>query len=415
VVRDTQAFGGYVVHIGQVDGASTAQICVGDRVACTVNNERRVPITANHTGTHLLNLGIRLSVNAKAEQRGSVVSDERFRFDFDNPTALTRNQLAALDAFVNERIAQRLTVYTKEVSLEEAKTIRGVRAMFGEAYPNPVRVVTVGADLDQVLRDKANPAWEQFAIEFCGGTHLSNTSDARLFTIVTEEPVSMGVRRVVAVTGDAAELAHAEAKRLEDKARGLSTLPDDDRLNGETLKVQNEVDKAVLPAWKKTDIRGLLSEVQDRVRRLNKAKELELQTSGASFARRVVDALKSSGAVFVVETLDVGGSNRLLADTIVSIMAHTKEELSRDVAVCLLSIDANGKPPSVLVAASVPESLIAKGLKANEWVADVCSALGGKGGGSPKGDVAQGKGPNVDAVSSTLERSKVFAQTKLRL
>lgn len=95
------------------------------------------------------------------------------------------------------------------------------------------------------------------------------------------------------------------------------------------------------------------------------------------------------------------------------IIAGAKKELSRDVAVCLLTLEANAKVPAVLVAASVPESLIAKGLKANEWVADVCAALGGKGGGSPKGDVAQGKGPNVDALNAALERAKKFAQGKL--
>jgi len=105
VVRDTQVFGGYVAHIGSIDGSSSSTLKVGDRVACNVNNERRVPIMSNHTGTHLLNHGLRLIINPKAEQRGSIVTDEQFRFDFVNGTALTRDQLAALDAFVNERIA----------------------------------------------------------------------------------------------------------------------------------------------------------------------------------------------------------------------------------------------------------------------------------------------------------------------
>lgn len=96
-----------------------------------------------------------------------------------------------------------------------------------------------------------------------------------------------------------------------------------------------------------------------------------------------------------------------------NIIAAAKKELERDVAVALLSVDNNAKAPAVLVAANVPASLIAKGLKANEWVADVCNALGGKGGGSPKGDVAQGKGPNVAALNDALERAKKFAQSKL--
>lgn len=277
-----------------------------------MNSERRAPIAKNHTGTHLLNLALRSLVNAKAEQRGSVVTDERFRFDFDNPTGLTRDQLVALDEFVNERIKQRLPVWTREVPLDEAKSIRGVRAMFGEAYPNPVRVVSVGADLEEVLRDKSNPKWEQYAIEFCGGTHLSNTEEATLFTIVNEEPVSMGVRRIVAVTGDAAQLATTEGKRLEAKALALEALPDDDNLNSEMLKVSNEVDKAVIPAWKKLDIRAILNKVAERVKRLNKRKEEELQKQSNAFLERVIQDLQTSGAQSFVEILEVGGNNRYL-------------------------------------------------------------------------------------------------------
>lgn len=275
-----------------------------------MNGERRAPIAKNHTGTHLLNLALRVVVNGKAEQRGSVVTDERFRFDFDNPSGLTRNQLVALDEFVNERIKQRLTVWTREVPLEEAKSIRGVRAMFGEAYPNPVRVVSVGADLEEVLSDKSNPKWEQYAIEFCGGTHLSNTSEATLFTIVSEEPVSMGVRRIVAVTGDAAELAASEGKRLEAKALALEALPDDDNLNAEMLKVSTEVDKAIIPAWKKLDIRSILNKTAERVKRINKRKEGALQKQSGAFLERVIEDLKASGAQSFVEILEVGGNNR---------------------------------------------------------------------------------------------------------
>jgi len=408
-VRDTQAFGGYVVHIGAI---SSGEIKVGDKVSCTVNNERRGPIMSNHTSTHMVNFALRSLINAKAEQRGSIVSEDRFRFDFDNAGALTRDQLKSLDDFVNSLINQKLPVFIQEVTLEEAKAIRGVRAMFGEQYPNPVRVVSVGADLKEVLLDKANTKWEKFSIEFCGGTHLGNTSEGASFSIVSEEPVSMGVRRIVAVTGDAAQLALTEGERLEKAIVGLSALPDDDKLNTAMLLVQSAVDKATVPAWKRVDLRAKLAVVQERVRVIAKRREEETKNHSAGFLNAVSGKLKANpDQHWVVESLDVGNNNRVLADTGVEIITNAKKELGRDVAVILFSNDPKTK--KIYVSATVPEALVAKGLKANEWTAEVCSALGGKGGGSPKGDVAQGNGPNVDSLPAAVEKAKLFATGKL--
>jgi alanyl-tRNA synthetase len=284
--------------------------------------------------------------------------------------------------------------------------------MFGEQYPNPVRVVSVGADLAEVLLDKSNSKWEKYSIEFCGGTHLGNTSEGASFSIVSEEPVSMGVRRIVAVTGDAAQLALTEGERLQKAIIALAALPDDDKLSGALFLVQSALDKATIPSWKRLDLRALLAAVQERVRIIGKRREEETKNRGVSFLNSVIEQLKANiSQRWVVESLDVGNNNRVLADTGVDIINQAKSELGRDVAVILFSNDPKTK--KIYVSASVPESLIAKGLKANEWTAEVCAALGGKGGGSPKGDVAQGNGPNVDALPVAVEKAKAFAQGKL--
>lgn len=408
-VTDTQVFGGYVAHVGR---AVTGALQVGETVTCSVNEQRRLPIMANHTATHMVNHALRTLVNPKAEQRGSVVSEDRFRFDFDNPHALSRDQLKAVDEAVNTLVRARLPVSTRLVPLEEARQIAGVRAMFGEAYPNPVRVVAVGADLGAVLQDRTNSKWATFSIEFCGGTHIANSEDAELFAIVAEEPVSMGVRRMVAVTGDAARAAHTEADRLSKALEALASTPDA-QLSAALIAFTAQFDAAQLPAYRRHDLRAQLGEQQERLRKLHKEAMAKTKASGSEWVQATVATLKQGAALIAVERLDVGGNNRVLADTITEVVEVAKAELQRDVAVLLASVDDKAQPPKAIFSAAVPSALIARGLKANEWVAEVARVLGGKGGGSPKGDVAQGHGAPLQ-LDAALARARSYAAEKLQ-
>uniref|UniRef100_A0A8C0YJ80 Alanine--tRNA ligase n=1 Tax=Cyprinus carpio carpio TaxID=630221 RepID=A0A8C0YJ80_CYPCA len=176
-VKNTQVRGGYVLHIGTVYGT----LKVGDRLTLHVDEARRRPIMSNHTATHILNFALR-SVLGEADQRGSLVAPDRLRFDFTT------------------RTLQSNTLYSYP-----AKAIQGLRAVFDETYPDPVRVVSIGVPVEELLADPNSPAGSLTSIEFCGGTHLQNSGHAAPFVIVSEEAIAKGIRRIVAVTGAEAQ------------------------------------------------------------------------------------------------------------------------------------------------------------------------------------------------------------------
>src|SRR5262249_28002558 len=189
-VQDSQELGDGILHIGRVAEGS---IKVGQRVTLHVSDER--PHTMrNHTATHLLNWALRRVLGEHVEQKGSLVDAQKTRFDFSHDEPLTAEQMAEIERLVNEKIYTDLSVTPVTMSLDEAKKLPGVRAVFGEKYPDPVRVLLVGAK-------KPEEATAEASVEFCGGTHLTHTGEAGFFKITGQELVAKGVRRVTAVTG----------------------------------------------------------------------------------------------------------------------------------------------------------------------------------------------------------------------
>lgn len=237
-VTNTQSYGGYVVHIGTV--APGAFIRVGDKVSCHVDYERRGLIAPNHTMTHVLNYAIRqvlvgvtadgTSGAAQCDQKGSLVDADKLRFDFSWGSALTISQLTQIEKKVQDIISKSLPVFAQKVPLSDAFEINSLRAIFGEQYPDPVRVISVGNDVGDLLADPNNSAWAGNSIEFCGGTHLTNTSQAVDFVLVEESGIAKGVRRITGMTKKGATEARTAAtlllNRLDDmlKMEGCKEL-----------------------------------------------------------------------------------------------------------------------------------------------------------------------------------------------
>ena len=136
-------------------------------------------MASHHTGTHLLNWALRETLGDEIQQRGSLVADDRLRFDFSFGRAMTAEEIAKAERLVQEAITRNLKVDAAEAPLAKEKSIAGVRAVFGEKYPDPVRVVSIGATVAELLADPANAKWRQCSVEFCGGTHLPSTSPAK--------------------------------------------------------------------------------------------------------------------------------------------------------------------------------------------------------------------------------------------
>jgi len=174
-VSDVQLKGGmYVLHVGTLRAGT---IKVGDTVKVSIDSLRRRPIMSNHTGTHVLNYALR-QVLGEADQMGSAVDADRLRFDFTCKKAMTSDQIAEAEAIVRNVIAKGQPVHAKLASLADAKAVAGLRHMFDENYPDPVRVVSVGVTSDELLADPNGRHAFETSVEFCGGTYGPTSSFA---------------------------------------------------------------------------------------------------------------------------------------------------------------------------------------------------------------------------------------------
>ncbi|KAJ1960236.1 Alanine--tRNA ligase, partial [Dimargaris xerosporica] len=273
VVEDVQVFGGYVLHIGYL---KYGELSKGMTLECQFDEERRAPLRHNHTATHLLNFALRKVLTADTvDQKGSLVAPEKLRFDFSYKHTVTPDQLLQIEEICNEMINRQDPVYYKDVPLAVAKAIHGLRAVFGEVYPDPVRVVSVGHSVDDILQDISNPKWEENSIEFCGGTHVSNTHDIKRLVITEESSIAKGVRRIVAVTGEEALRAQATEQELTTQINHLASLPAGPALDTALKALGSELSAAFISAHAKHTLRKTYDAAKKRFDDADKAQKAE--------------------------------------------------------------------------------------------------------------------------------------------
>ncbi len=400
-VEDVRAFGGYVVHVGRV---VRGEIRVGDDVHLHVDHSRRGPTAANHTATHLLNLALRRTVGAHVDQKGSLVAPERLRFDFANNGPVSPEQLAEAERIVREHIARDLPVYADLAPQFVARGITGLRAVFGEAYPDPVRVVSIGVPIKDLLDKPGDPRWAEYSVEFCGGTHLAHTGEAKEFALVSETGIAKGVRRVEAVTGAAALAAHAAAAAMAERIGAAASLPAAG-LRREAGEIAAEIDELTMPVARKAELRAALAGLQERLKSAAKEESKAKAAEAAHLARQIAESAGVSPDPIVVATLDAGGDRQALQAALQTIRDRCPRK-----AVMLLSVD-DGEKPSVSIIAGVPEELMKLGIRAGEWVREAAQAVGGKGGGRP--DQAQGGGPDVGKVKQAVAAARTWAMRQV--
>jgi len=395
-VESTRSFGGYILHIGQLE---SGRIAVGDELRIEVDDKRRAPIMANHTATHLLNLGLREVLGEGADQRGSLVAPDKLRFDFASGHAMDGDQTARLESTVRDQITRNLKVHTAVVPLEQAKKIAGLRAVFGEAYPDPVRVVSIGAPVEELLANPASDRWRSLSIEFCGGTHVGATADIGEFVVISEEAVAKGVRRINALTGVPAKAASEAGHRLMERLRAAA-LRADHELGAEVGEVLSAMDTLTIPATARHSAQRQIAALQERMKSAQKQQSAEGRAKAVEQARMLAD--KATDPV-IIARMPTGDRESLLAalDAV-----RAKRDQS---AVMLLGVDsAAGK---VTIVAGVPQALIGKGLKAGEWVKAASEACGGKGGGRP--DSAQGGGTQPERVDDAIRAASDYAASRM--
>ncbi|HHN77419.1 MAG TPA: alanine--tRNA ligase [Phycisphaerales bacterium] len=398
-VEDVRNFGGYILHIGRLKKGT---VRVNEDATLMLDGPRRRAIASNHTATHLLNLALRRVLGEGADQKGSLVAEDRLRFDFSRSGAVDAERLGEAERIVRGLIEEDLPVHAEVVPLDEARKINGLRAVFGETYPDPVRVVSIGPAVGDLLADPGLDAWREYSVEFCGGTHLARTGEAGAFALVQEEAVAKGIRRVVAVTGPAAVAAHAAADEMERRIEAAADLKGD-ALKAEYRDISAQIDELTMPAARKAALRGMLGGLAEAIKQAEKAEAGERAAEAARHASVLATSAEAAQEPYFVSTIEVGSDRAALQSAIKTIAGRVPRK-----AVMLLSPDESaGK---VAVMAVVPKEH-QNALKAGEWVREVTGVMGGKGGGKP--DSAQGAGRDLGKVRDAVQAATRFAGGRL--
>ena len=358
---DKDAAGKYLHTLKVVKGNLTS----GSTVSIEVDKKTRLSIARNHTATHILLSALQKVLGPQVEQAGSYVGSDRLRFDFNHFQAMTAEELSKVEEMVNDVVLQALPVETKVLGIEEAKKL-GATAIFGEKYGEVVRVVAVG--------DFENP----FDLEFCGGTHLSNSAQIGQFRIVSEAGIAAGIRRIEAVTGAKCYEMNKNDRTLIDEAVVAS------KANKDTL-----VEK----------INALHAEVKTLEKALA---EIEKAKAG-SFADDAVKSAKEFGSVKAVVASCSASDAAALRDTADKI----RDQLENGVV--FLAAEGDGK---LLFTAMATKSAVESGVHCGNIIKEAAKVAGGGGGGRP--DMAQAGGKDVSKLADALAKAEEMIRSQVK-
>ncbi|MCL1077788.1 alanine--tRNA ligase [Parashewanella spongiae] len=346
-VKDTQKYGSAFGHIGKL---LSGRVTVNTKLTAKVNAYKRQSTQLNHSVTHLLHAALRQVLGTHVSQKGSLVDPDKLRFDFSNFEAVKADELVQVENLVNQQIRLNHKLNSEVMDIDSAKA-KGAIALFGEKYDAEVRVVTMG----------------DFSIELCGGTHVGRTGDIGLFKITQESGIAAGVRRIEAVTGNAAiELVNNQQALLTNAASLLKAEP-----NTVVAKLQAQIDKTKLLEKEITQLKSKLA--------------------SAASADLVLDAVDLNGIRVLVKKLE-----GVDAKSLRGLQDELKQKLGSGIIV--LGIASESK---VNLIAGVSKDLVGI-VKAGELVGMVASLVGGKGGGRP--DMAQAGGNQPENLDAALAK-----------
>ena len=400
-VHDAQVFGGYVLHIGTVPAGKTVR--PGDKVTVQVDYDYRQDVAPNHTMTHVLNFALRKVLGTDVDQAGSAVQAEKLRFDFTSMKGLTVDQLKAVEATVQEVIDASLPVYYKELPLAKARAIHGLRALFGETYPDPVRVVCVGEEVQTLAQDPDNAKWGGLSVELCGGTHIANTASAMKFALVEETALAKGIRRAVALTRNAALKAFATAEQLATEisdARGMSPAELD--AEGVIPTLSGKVSTAVISAARKAELRAEIDDLLNSVKEHQKKAAADAAAAAGPKVKAAVLAAIESGAPAAVARVDMPKAKKQLAKVISAVAKEVGDAMVPTLIISLM----DGVTGKLSASATVPKARSAT-LNASDWVKAAVAVAGGNGGGRPV--AAFGSSKTAEQWEAVLEAATGFA------
>ena len=352
---------GVIVHMGEVKKGSPK---VGDLARAEVDLERRKATMRNHTATHLLHTALHEVLGNHARQAGSLVAPDRLRFDFNHPQSMTRAEILAVEAQVNQAILANYELRISEKPLQEALA-DGATALFGEKYESVVRTISIGEE-------------ELLSYELCGGTHVDETGDIGLFLITYEGSIAAGIRRIEAITGwQAYQLARERMNTLDETIKVLETSPN------EIVQKARSLTESLASAEKEIE-------------------KLRSQLVASAFDEQLGDIEEIEG-IPVLRTILPNADMTALRE-----MADKfREKYASGVA--LLASEQDSKP---ILIASVTDDLIKRGLNAGQLVQQVAKIVGGGGGGRP--NLAQAGGKDASKLAEALDQVPVYIRENLQ-
>ncbi|MBR5348347.1 MAG: alanine--tRNA ligase [Lachnospiraceae bacterium] len=360
VVEETiQLQGEKIGHVGKV---TKGMIKVGDTASMKIDVQRRLDTCNNHSATHLLQKALQMVLGSHVAQAGSLVGEDRLRFDFTHFSAMTEEEIAKVEKIVNEKIAEAIQVVTREMPIDEARKI-GAMMLFGEKYGEIVRVVSMG----------------DFSVEFCGGTHVSNTSVINSFKIISEQGVAAGVRRIEALTGNGLMKYYQEQeKALKEAAAAAKTSPAN--LIGRIEAMQEEIRalRSENESLKSKLANNAMGDVMDQVTEVKGVKLLAINVDGVDMneLRNLGDNLKDKigEGVIVIASAVEGGKVNLIS----------------------MATDAAMKA----------------GAHAGNLIKAIAGFVGGGGGGRP--NMAQAGGKNAAGIKDALNAVKAALEDQIK-
>jgi alanyl-tRNA synthetase len=417
-VFDTQRDGDLILHACR---ALEGTLTVGMSVRAVVDRVRRDAIRRAHSATHLLHYALQKNLGTHAQQQGSKVSDDWLRFDFTNLSAVSVTELDQITHDVREQVHAAQPIRWATVPLNEARAA-GAMMLFGEKYPDPVRMVSMG----------------QFSRELCGGTHLNNTRDVVAFEIISEEGVAAGTRRISALTGrKAQEYLTQSQSTLQQAAAQLKVAPQDVPAAAKALTLRvRELKKAVAGSGKisepdptpqaadpaeltPVEVKSLLRdaarvlnvplfEISDRVaalqaecNHLSEQLDRRRNQGRASVDDLLADAVDCAGVRLVVAEVALANAN---------LLRQLIDQVRKAAAPCVVVLATREDDAKVTIVAGVSRDVVGR-VQAGQIVRDIAPIVGGGGGGKP--DLAQAGGKEPSQLPAALERARVYVQEKL--
>ena len=343
-------------HVGEV---IEGYISVGQKAKMSVDKENRMSTSRNHSATHLLQKALRNTLGTHVEQAGSYVDSQRLRFDFSHFQAMTKEEIAKVEAEVNKMVLEGMPIVTREMSMEDAKKT-GAMALFGEKYGDVVRVVTMG----------------DYSTELCGGTHLTNTALVGSFKILSENGVAAGVRRIEALTGlGALEYYNKQEKQIEEAAEALKS--------------------------KKDSVAEAAKNYAQQVKDLQK----EIQTLNAKLA--------SSAADDIMKNAEQVGDFKVLTvyekDMDMDALKNLGDSLKDKLGDCVIALACGTEKVNLVVMAT--DAAVKAGAHAGNIIREAAKICGGGGGGRP--NMAQAGGKDASKVGEALAKAVEVVKSQL--